>query len=59
MFLLTAILWLLLHLKWFNIHLLVRGIEVRRVLVLPGIWLILCSACSVGMHRMKGHHFLV
>lgn len=28
-FLLTAILWLLLQLKWFNIHLLVQGSEVR------------------------------
>lgn len=37
---LTAILWLLLQLKWFNIHLLVPSSYVRMVLVLPGIWLI-------------------
>lgn len=37
---LTAILWLLLQLKWFNIHLLQPGSYVRMVLVLPGIWLI-------------------
>lgn len=40
MFLLTAILWLLLQLKWFNIHLLLLGSEVRMALALPGIRLV-------------------
>lgn len=35
-FLLTAILWLLLQLKWFNIHLPVQGSEVRTAPALPG-----------------------
>lgn len=37
---LTAILWLLLQLKWFNIHLLLRGSEVRMATALPGIQLV-------------------
>lgn len=46
MFLLTAILWLLLQLKWFNIHLPVQASEVRTATALPGR-----SGRSSGMAR--------
>lgn len=62
-FLLTAILWLLLQLKWFNIHLLVQGVVrwgwVSCYLAYGLSWRFVCVCVHLFMSQLQGPSFSI